>query len=130
MLNSVDQQTIRCPLINAEALNEPIYRRRAALTTAGGPIEHLQLKAQQAVIRFYTLTGSSAALSYALGISGYFQPSTAIAAGLFGIVYSFYDLQRVWSKAVRRFWQNYTRVQEGLQFDVQASSPVALIHLC
>jgi hypothetical protein len=105
--------------LSPTSLSAPIGQRRSQLVAPGGPVEHLQIRAQVLTLQTYVLLGGSTAISYLSVLAEYLDAPSAVGAGLLGWLLGAYRLQGGWKKAKGRFAQNYDRVQSGLQYDLQ-----------
>jgi hypothetical protein len=105
--------------IQADSLGSPVRRKRALITAPGGPLEHLQLKAQLLTLQTYSLLASSIGMSYLSFISHWTSLSTSISTTLLGSTISAYLLQGGWLKAQTRYFENHRRVDQNVGYDLQ-----------
>lgn len=111
--------------LSQTSLSSPILTRRDGLKAPGGPIEKLQLRAQQAVIQFYSLSGLSAAAAIYLNQTDWLtmHQELPFCVGLTGLGISIaaWRLQGSWKKAKGKFWTDWKRAQDSLAADLQVS---------
>lgn len=112
--------------LSQTSLSAPIETRRVQLKAPGGAIERLQLRAQQCVVGFYSLSGASTAAAVFLNQTSWLQiqqdvPFCVGFAGL-GIAAAAWRLQGGWKKAKSKFWTDWKRAQEGLASELQVST--------
>ncbi|EIW83064.1 hypothetical protein CONPUDRAFT_164072 [Coniophora puteana RWD-64-598 SS2] len=111
--------------LNTDTLTGPIYKRRAQIL--GYPTPRLHIKAQQAVAGTFTGLFGGAGLSWWLAFSenivGIAGAEAATAAGAGGLVAALSLRWAVgkWQKAKKRWLQDFDRVCDGTQRDLQAT---------
>ncbi|KZT52869.1 hypothetical protein CALCODRAFT_75224 [Calocera cornea HHB12733] len=118
LLNKIAQLTSLTTLTPTSLLY-PIFHRRHQLIQPGGPVDHLHLRAQKLVLAAWaSFIGSPLA-----GLAGWtiydIQTGTAVAAVSFVWAGTAWWCQGNWRKGLKRFWQDWARVEKGLDVDLK-----------
>jgi hypothetical protein len=147
--NTVSQHTLASArtALKPRALAEPISARRAQLFAPGGPVDVLVARAQALVVSTYlsaaTVIGASVASAHAtspvlartpLGqalpdvLSSFaLTSSTATGVAALGCLLLAWRLQGRWGKAKRKFWQDWDRLAQGLDADLEVCREHSLL---
>lgn len=121
--NSLQQITIQAPAyVQRDTFTKSLIRRRNQLCSSGGPIDLLALKSQKLLLSFYASSSSILGLSGIVYWTGYVEHWMGSAGvALFGILFVARKLQKGWNSAQKRFWGDWNRVVNGIQFDLEVS---------
>ncbi|KAI5475655.1 hypothetical protein MNV49_001072 [Pseudohyphozyma bogoriensis] len=123
LLNRIAQAATITRSITSNDLAYPLMRRRNQITSAGGPAEVLQSRAQGALVSAVSVGGGSIAAATASEVLGYAEMATNVGGGLFGVMVAVWGLQRGWEKAKRKFLRDIEgRVTGGLEDDLGAAA--------
>lgn len=107
------------------SLASPIISRLAQLHL---PVARLHSTAQKLVLSTATSSLASIAGAYLVWTVHWMQGETALAAGLFGFFIGLRRYVKKWDSAKKRWWENWGRVGEGLERDLQVRI-VWLLHV-
>lgn len=105
--------------LTPDVLSRPIAARRAQLLARGGPVEHLQRKAQLALVRSGAVFMTGPATAYLAYQAIYLTAASLGGLSALSVALAAWLLQRGYGKAVRRFFSNYDRVIDGLGHDIE-----------
>lgn len=115
------------PPVPTSTLLAPVAQRKLQLLSPTGPIASLHARAQRAVLTTYI----SAAVSIGGGYYAWLAEiaeSAATATGV-ALVGSLVGLRwgvGKWAKGKRRFWQDWKRLEDGLEVDIQVGCRVKI----
>ncbi|WVF66729.1 hypothetical protein IAT40_001471 [Kwoniella sp. CBS 6097] len=126
LLNHLSTLSLSIPPLSPTTLLTPILTRREQLLVQSVP--RLQTSAQKALLTTY----STALLGMSLSWMSYVPPlsltsaPTAVGLGLLGVVASLALGQRMWGKAQRKFWKDWTRITGMMKGDLETRFNTAL----
>ncbi|OCF42512.1 hypothetical protein I317_03628 [Kwoniella heveanensis CBS 569] len=126
LLNHLSTLSLSIPPLTPTTLLTPILTRREQLLAQSVP--RLQASAQRALLTTY----STALLSMSLSWMSYVPPltltsaPTAVGLGLLGVVASLAWGQRMWGKAQKKFWKDWTRITGMMKGDLETRFNTAL----
>lgn len=89
---------------------------------AGSPVAHLHLRAQILLMQAYALSIGGPGLAWGGWAVGYAGEELAVGAGTLSVVLGVRWAVGRWERAKRRWWESWTRVDEGLERDLQVSN--------
>lgn len=120
LLNEIEQLALQSGKISPTSLVSPIQSRLQRMTAkAGSPVAHLHLRAQLLLIQAYALSIGGPGVAWGGWAVGYVGEELAVGAGALSLVFGIRWAVGRWEKAKRRWWESWSRVDEGLERDLQ-----------
>ncbi|KAF8313462.1 hypothetical protein DL93DRAFT_2228523 [Clavulina sp. PMI_390] len=124
LLNSLDQlsssSTSPASQLSPTSLITPIQSRLQRLTAkAGSPVAHLHVRAQMLLIQTYALSIGGPGAAWGAWAVGYASEEIALGAGVLSAMAGVRWAVGRWERAKRRWRESLTRVDEGLERDLQ-----------
>ncbi|UZJ51970.1 hypothetical protein CBS101457_001290 [Exobasidium rhododendri] len=122
-------------VLRRDLLTLPIEKRRRQLLAFGGPVDVLCLRAQRSVLFTLGIIGTTGLATIVGAIGGgplgaslpiflsplAMQASTAAATFAFASLFSVWLLQSRWTRAKKRFWRDWERIADGLDYDLRSN---------
>lgn len=105
--------------ISPSLLLSPLQHRQAQLLAPGGPLSYLHLRAQRAVLGSYVGAASSVGLGYAGWLEGLWEVGSGAGLVGLGVLAGVRWGQGRWAKAIKKFWIDWKRVEDGLEVDLK-----------
>lgn len=122
LLNHLQTLSLSIPPFEPTTLLDPIETRRDQLQHF--PVQRLQLSAQRALLSTYAMAflGMSASWAAYVPPLASLSGSTAVGFALLSAIGSVALGQRLWLRAQKRFWRDWTRLTHMLKGDLQVSN--------
>ncbi|ORY25235.1 hypothetical protein BCR39DRAFT_544538 [Naematelia encephala] len=126
LINHLRSLSLSIPDLRSDSLTRPITARRDQLSSISGT--QLQRSANRALLTTYSMAAAGVVSSWAAYVPPLAVLSSGSAAGLaiLSVVASLALGQRLWARAQKHFWRDWSRITSMLKGDLETQFTTAL----